>query len=585
MSQHARFSTAIRGGLLLVLGAALCGSPARALAQQPAARGKQPNVILVMTDDQGYGDLGCHGNKIVKTPALDRFYGQSIRLTNFHVDPTCSPTRSALMTGRYSCRTGVWHTIMGRSLLRRDEVTTGDVFSAAGYRTGVFGKWHLGDNYPYRAMDRGFAESLVHGGGGIGQTPDYWGNTYFSPVLVHNGKPERSDGYCTDVFFGAAIRFIEASRGRPFLVYLPTNVAHGPYQVAESYARPYVEAGVPKNLANFYGMVTNFDENMARLLAKLDELGLATNTIVIFMTDNGTSGGGYNSQMRGRKGSQYDGGHRVPLFIRWPAKLKAGRDIDRITAHVDVLPTLLDLCDIPPPKGVDLDGTSLRPLLVSKGEAWPNRTLFVQSHRIENPEPWRKSAVMTDRWRLVDGEELYDVQADPGQTSNVAREHPTVVAIMRQAYKEWYADVSKRFGETCEIVLGSAKEDPVRLTCHDWHGPNVPWNQPHILRRLKANGFWAVEIERAGQYEFTLRERPAVARFPIPPGIARLKIGEVTLTKAFAAGMSGVKFVADLKPGKTRLETWLTGQDGVRGAYFVDVRYLGPVDARKKPRK
>lgn len=539
--------------------------------------GPHPNVVLVMTDDQGYGDLRCHGNKLLKTDNLDRLHAESIRLTNFHVDPTCSPTRAALMTGRYSCRTGVWHTIMGRSILRRDETTMADVFEAAGYRTGIFGKWHLGDNYPYRAMDRGFAESLVHGGGGIGQTPDYWGNTYFSPVLVRGGKPEKTEGYCTDVFFAAAIRFIEAERGRPFFLYVPTNAAHAPYQVDEKYWKPYRAAGVPEATARFYGMIQNFDENLGRLLQKLDELKLAQDTILIFMTDNGTAGGGYNSDMRGQKGSQYDGGHRVPFFIRWPARLKGGKDIGRLTAHIDVLPTLIDLCDLKAPEGVKFDGASLRPLLSSAGEAWPNRTLFVQVNRVEVPEPWKRSAAMTDRWRLVDGAELYDMEKDPGQAEDVARQNPSVVATLRQEYKEWYADVSARFGEHCELVLGAEQEDPTTLACHDWHGPDVPWDQSHIRRRLAANGYWMVEVSRPGRYEFTLREQPAASAHPIPPGVARLKIGQVELTKQYEAGMSGIRFAADLEAGKTKLQTWLAERGGaVRGAYYVDVRYLGP---------
>ncbi len=537
---------------------------------------QRPNVVLVMTDDQGYGDLGCHGNKLLKTPNLDRLHAESIRLTSFHVDPTCSPTRAALLTGRYSCRTGVWHTIMGRSILRRDERTIADMLSAAGYRTGIFGKWHLGDNYPYRAMDRGFDESLVHGGGGIGQTPDYWGNTYFSPVLMHNGKPARTEGYCTDVFFAAALRFIDEDRSRPFFVYLPLNVAHSPYQVEEKYWKPFREAGVPEATARFYGMIKNFDENLGRLLQRLDETKLAENTILIFMTDNGTSGGGFNSEMRGRKGSQYDGGHRVPFFIRWPARLKAGRDIDRITAHIDVLPTLLDLCDLEPPKDLKLDGMSLRPLLVSKGEAWPRRTLFVQVNRMEQPKPWVRSAAMTDRWRLVDGKELYDMQADPGQTHDLAADHPTEVAILRQQQKEWYADVSERFDEYCRLVLGAEQENPTTLTCHDWHGPNVPWDQSHVRNRLAANGHWMVEVARPGRYELTLRERPAVARHPLPAGVARIKIGEQEHLKAVEAGATGVTLAVDLEAGKTMLQTWLAEKGGVvRGAYFVDVKYVG----------
>ncbi|NQU26175.1 MAG: arylsulfatase [Candidatus Nealsonbacteria bacterium] len=594
----------------LVAGATHAADPTPADLRGPL--GRQPNVILVMTDDQGYGDLGCHGNDLIKTPALDMLYKESIRLTNFHVDPTCSPTRAALLTGRYSCRTGVWHTLMGRSLLRRDERTVADLFAAAGYRTAIFGKWHLGDNYPYRAIDRGFHESLVHGGGGIGQVPDYWGNTYFKPVLCRNGTWVKSDGYCTDVFFDAAIRFISdtasnnANRSRPFLLYLPTNVPHEPYQVAEKYSAPYEKAGASKALAAFYGMITNFDENMARLLSRLDELKLADNTIFIFMTDNGTSGRGFNVEMRGRKGSAYDGGHRVPCFIRWPAKLTGDFDVAQLTAHVDLLPTLLELCEVPKPKELKLDGKSLLPLLV-KVEDWATRTLFVQSHRIENPQPWRQSAVMAERYRvvvrpgeygvrdeyrLVDGRELFDVKKDPEQLLNKAPDNPKLVAALRFEYEEWYKDVSKRFGETSDIVIGSPKQNPTVLNSFDWHSPDSlrAWHQRQIVGRPLANGFWAVEVEQPGRYRITLRERPAAAKYPLKPIAARIKIGNLLRTGAVKSGATAAAFEVELPRGSTRLQTWLAEPGGVlRGAYYTEVEYLGPVKplkddpAQKKP--
>ncbi len=602
MSKHNKYRDPSGIRRFTALALALVILPGIAMAQLPArGRGKlgqRPNVVLVITDDQGYGDLGCHGNPVIKTAALDQLYKESIRLTNFHVDPTCSPTRAALLTGRYSCRTGVWHTLMGRSLLRRDEKTFADLFAAAGYRTAVFGKWHLGDNYPYRATDRGFHESLVHGGGGIGQTPDYWGNTYFRAVLCHNGKWVRSNGYCTDVFFDAAIKFIEQNRSRPFFVYLPTNVPHSPYQVDKKYSDPYIQAGVAPTLAAFYGMITNFDENMARLLKRLDQLALARNTIFIFMTDNGTSGAGFNVQMRGRKGSAHEGGHRVPCFIRWPEKLEGGFDVTQLTAHFDVLPTLLDLCNISKPEGLKFDGKSLLPLLV-KLEDWAPRTLYVQSHRIEQPLPWRQSAVMAERYRvvnrpdeygvrdeyrLIDGRELFDIKKDPQQIFNLAGRDPKLVDKLRFEYQQWYKDVSKRFDEYCEIVLGSPQQNPTMLTCFDWHGPGSMqvWNQRQLAARPKANGFWAVEVERAGRYRFTLRERPAVAKYPLRASAARLKIGPQVLTKAIPAGTSDITFEAELKPGKTRLETWLAEPGPViRGAYFVEVEYLGPAAETK----
>ena len=546
---------------------------------------KRPNVILIMTDDQGYGDLGCHGNDIIATPNLDKLYGQSIRLTDFHVDPTCSPTRSALMTGRYSSRTGVWHTIMGRSLLDRDEVTMADVFSASGYRTGIFGKWHLGDNYPYRPQDRGFEEVLIHGGGGVGQGPDYWGNDYFDDTYFHNGTAKKFEGYCTDVWFDGALKFIEANKNTPFFCYVPTNAPHGPYNVADKYSKPYRDKGVKPNQANFYGMVTNINENMGRLMLRLVELGLEQNTILIFMTDNGTSGS-YAGGMRGKKGSEYEGGHRVPFFIRWPAGgLKGPGDVDRLSAHIDVLPTLIDLCDLEKPDGVKFDGASLAPLLKGNANNWSDRTLMVHSQRIEHPEKWRKSAVMTQRWRLINGKELYDIQADPAQQKDIADENPDIVAKLRQSYEQWWMDLSPAFEKYCRIIIGSDKQNPTRLMSHDWHGPKVPWSQGSVRNGMQANGFWAVEIQRNGTYEFELRRWPREVDAPINDAIdrgkaigatqARLKIADEDLTEPVPANAHCVKFQVELKAGKTRLQTWLTGDNGTsRGAYYVYAKRL-----------
>jgi len=571
------------------------GTAALALPQRVSAESakKPPNVVLVMTDDQGYGDLGCHGNPIIRTPNIDRLYGQSVHLTDFHVSPTCSPTRAALMTGRYCNRTGVWHTIMGRSLLRRDEKTMANVFAAGGYRTAIFGKWHLGDNYPFRPQDRGFQEVLVHGGGGVGQTPDYWGNDYFDDTYRHNGQPEKFTGYCTDVWFDGALRFIEANKDRPFFCYIPTNAPHGPFNVAEKYSAPYRDKNVPS--AAFYGMIENIDENMGRLMAKLKSLDIEDNTILIFMTDNGTAAGvatnrqgevtkGTGAGMRGRKGSEYDGGHRVPCFIRWPAGgLEGARDVGRLTAHMDILPTLIEMCGLDKPAGVTFDGDSLVPLLNGQAGTWPERTLVVDSQRVENPEKWRQSAVMTDRWRLINGKELYDMTADPGQKEDVAGDHPPVVDKLRAAYEDWWTDTSARFGEYCEIVIGSDEENPARLTCHDWHTREIPWNQRQIRAGLEANGFWAVEIERDGTYEFALRRWPEEADTPITAAVpggkaisatqARVEIADVDVTKPVTENAAAVTFEVRLRPGKARLQTWFTDENGAsRGAYYVYVK-------------
>ncbi|MDT8300110.1 MAG: arylsulfatase [Sedimentisphaerales bacterium] len=572
------FAAASTGTLSILPG---CGN----IGQANAAEGKPPNVVLVMTDDQGYGDLGCYGNPVLQTPNLDSLYTQSIRLTDFHVSPTCSPTRSALMTGHYCNRTGVWHTIMGRSLLRKDEVTMADVFSANSYRTAIFGKWHLGDNYPFRPQDRGFGEVLIHGGGGVGQGPDYWGNDYFDDTYLHNGKLKKFEGYCTDIWFDGAMKFIEANRKRPFFCYIPTNAAHGPYNVADKYSKPYRDKGIEKNQANFYGMITNIDENMGRLMRRLKELDLEENTILIFMTDNGTSGS-YAGRMRGKKGSEYEGGHRVPCFIRWPnGDLTGGIDVDRLTAHIDLLPTLIELCGLKKIHGVKFDGDSIVQLLRRDDRNWPERILITDSQRIEHPEKWRKSAVMTDKWRLINGKELYDIKTDPEQKSNIAESNPQEVEKLRKAYEDWWEDVSERFDEYCEIILGSDKHNPTRLMSHDWHAQKVPWNQGAVRNGMQANGFWAVEVARNGRYQIELRrwakELDAGINEAIPGSKAinvtkaRLTIADQDMTVPVSRNARAVTFDLRLKAGKTRLQTWFMDNRGnSRGAYYVYVKRL-----------
>ncbi|MBN1818136.1 MAG: arylsulfatase [Sedimentisphaerales bacterium] len=578
------------GAGIVAVGLSGCASDIQA---QPSSltNGSRPNVVLVMTDDQGYGDLAAHGNRHIRTPHLDRLWAACVRLTDFHVDPTCAPTRAALLTGRYSSRTGIWHTIMGRSLLHSDEVTMADMFKAAGYTTGIFGKWHLGDNYPFRPQDRGFDEVLIHGGGGVTQLPDYWGNDYFDDTYWHNGKARSYTGYCTDVWFDGAIQFIEANRDRPFFCYIPTNAPHSPYYVPEKYADPYRDAPEVPN-ANFYGMITNIDDNMAWLRIRLKKLGLEQNTILIFMTDNGTAAGfskgkGFNDRMRGTKGSQYDGGHRVPCFIHWPdGGLVGGCDMDALCGHIDLLPTLAELCHIKTPVA-ELDGISLVPLLRGKTTERLQRTLVVHSQRIEWPQKWRTCAVMTERWRLIDGKELYDIRQDPSQTKNIAGDHPKTVETLRCAYERWWKSVSDRFDGYCEIVLGSEQENPSRLTSHDWHtndGP-VPWNQDAVRSAMKANGFWAVRIARDGIYRLELRRWPREADLPIQAVAegakavmavrARIQIAGVDQTKDITGPEKGIVFTATLPAGSTKLQTWFIEPDGSsRGAYFVYVERM-----------
>ncbi|OYP28966.1 arylsulfatase [Rhodopirellula sp. MGV] len=566
----------------------------------------RPNVVIVMTDDQGYGDLSCHGNPVLQTPQLDRLYAESVRLTDYHVAPTCSPTRAAFLTGHWTNRTGVWHTIMGRSMLRENEVTIGDAFSKAGYATGMFGKWHLGDNYPYRPEDRGFTEVMRHGGGGVGQTPDHWDNAYFDGAYWHNREVTPVQGYCTDVFFNYAKAFIRTSvaEDQPFLAYIATNAPHGPMHSPEQYSKPYAEQG--KHVANFYGMIANIDENVGKLRELLDELDIADNTIFIYTTDNGTSSGDkvFNAGMRGRKGSHYDGGHRVPFFIRWPeAGLDAGRDVDTITSYVDVVPTLISMCRIAPPPQVAFDGVDLSPLIFDRAEDWPDRFLVTDSQRVKDPIKWKSSAVMSDRWRLCNGKELFDMDVDPGQKKDVSEKHPDVVAAMREFYDQWWAELEPSFAQSTAIHLGHPTDNPARLTSHDWITTKMtPWNQSQVRAALNGDantGFWNVKVTEPGRYRFLLRRWPVevngpltqslAAGKPVPgdrayretPGKAiaavraNLVIGKRSESSEVDATASEVAFDLDLEAQSTKLwASFETASGEEFGAYFVYVERL-----------
>lgn len=578
-----------------------------------------PNVVIVITDDQGYGDLSCHGNPILKTPQIDALAAESVRLDDYHVAPTCSPTRSAFLTGHWTDRTGVWHTIMGRSMLRENEVTMGQIFKDNGYATGMFGKWHLGDNYPFRPEDRGFDEVLRNGGGGVGQTPDYWDNAYFDGSYFHNSKPEAVEGFCTDVFFRYAKQFMEeqAKAGKPFLTYLATNAPHGPYHSPLEFSEPYKD--LPTATANFFGMIANIDKNVGELRTWLKDKGLAENTIFIFTTDNGSAAGTkvFNAEMRGAKGSEYDGGHRVPFFLHWPAGgFTKERRVGTITAHVDVVPTLIDLCGLTPPASVKFDGVSIRPLLENDTAPadWPDRLLITDSQRVKDPIKWRKSAVMSNDWRLVSNHdkkgkvnhELYAIHSDPGQKSNVIDKYPEVADRMMTFYETWWAELEPTFGNPARIKIGHPAENPSRLTCHDWITTGLtPWNQGHIRQgdnKPQDTGFWYLDVVESGDYEVELRRWPnegdvskvaitgtvapgepvpGVAAYRTKPGVsvpaktAWIEIQGKKVETAVPDGASSVTMQLSLEKGPAELVARFVGaNDEVTGAYYAYVKKL-----------
>lgn len=435
------------------------------------AADRRPNIVYVMTDDQGYGDIAAHGNPVLHTPNLDRMHHESVRLTEFHVSPTCSPTRAALMTGRHEFRSGVTHTLFERERLALSATTLPELLKTAGYSTGIFGKWHLGDEDAYQPGRRGFDRVFIHGGGGIGQSfpgscGDAPGNRYFDPVIRSDGSFVRTKGYCTDVFFDAALEWIDTRRksGEPFFCYLAPNAPHAPLDCPPGSDTPYRAkldaAGVagPKvreKIAKFYGMIENIDSNMGRLLARLDDWGLAENTLVVFTTDNGTATGAkvFNDGMRAQKVSPYRGGTRVPAYWRWKGHLPQGIDVPDLTAHIDVLPTLCDLADVELPAAVagKVEGRSFAPLLRGGRIAWPDRPLVTHVGRWDRGKAaesgHRNCRIREGRWSLVnvqnspDAWELYDVVADPGEKVDVAKAHPDVVARLSAAYDEWWRSV------------------------------------------------------------------------------------------------------------------------------------------------
>jgi len=414
-----------------------------------------PNVIVILTDDQGYGEMSCHGNPILQTPSLDRLHRESARFVDFTASPTCAPTRAALMTGRHEFRSGVTHTIFERERLSPAVMILPEILRAAGYTTGIFGKWHLGDEADRRPERRGFDEVFIHGAGGIGQTyagscGDAPGNTYHDPFILHNGRFERTKGYCTDVFFEQALDWMgrQHREGRRFLAWISPNAPHDPFvSPGPEYEKHFAGKGLSASHVAYYSMIRNIDDNIGRLLDRLTEWSLERETLVIFMTDNGHSVPGlYNAGMRAAKGTPYQGGIRVPSFWRWSGQIEPG-DRRQMAAHLDVLPTLVDLAGARVPRKVrrSWEGRSLVPALRDANVRWGERTLVTHlgrwpSGKAEEAQ-YRSCAIRTGAYKLVNHSELYDLSVDPAESTDLAGRHPEIVSRLRRRYDAWWKDV------------------------------------------------------------------------------------------------------------------------------------------------
>lgn len=459
-----------------------------------------------MSDDQGYGDLSLHGNPHISTPNLDAIGKEGVQFSRFYVSPVCAPTRASLLTGRYHLRSGVHGVTTGRETMRVNETTLAEAFRPAGYRTGLIGKWHLGEHYPNVPHAQGFDEFT---GFRTGHWTEYW-----DAPLERNGKPFQSEGFIADFFTNEAIRFVEANASRPFFLYLAYNTPHSPYLAPEKNWNQFRNSGLAPQVAAVYSMVANLDENVGRLMQSLDRLGLRENTIVAFLTDNGPNGVRFNGGMRGAKGSVYEGGVRVPCFLRWPQGVEGGRKVDRIAGAVDLMPTLLDLCEVRRPP-VAFDGVSLRPLLEGNEQYWPDRSLYTHRGTREDAGAIYPGAIRTQRYNLINGTELYDVLEDPGEQKNIAADHPDVVQRLKASYEAWFKVAGDQCGFRRPIIpVGHAEEDPVTL----------PAPQAYLaggVKYLHGTGFahewitnwkttadaihWEIDVVRPGNYEIILR--------------------------------------------------------------------------------
>jgi arylsulfatase A-like enzyme len=401
-----------------------------------AQKTKKPNIVIILTDDQGWGDLSINGNTNLSTPHIDNIAKSGVMFEHFYVNPVCSPTRAELLTGRYHTRGGVYSTSQGGERLDLDETTFADIFKKAGYKTAAYGKWHSGMQPPYHPNSRGFEDFY-------GFCSGHWGN-YFSPMLEHNGEIVNGDGFMTDDLTNKGLAFIEKNKDTPFLLYLPFNTPHSPMQVPDKWWKKFENKNLEMKYAGpekediFFtkaalAMCENIDWNVGRITQKLEELQLASNTIVIYLSDNGPNGVRWNGGMKGRKGSTDEGGVRSPFMISWPGKLPKGKKVNQIAGSIDLLPTLTDLAGIQITSKKALDGLSLKSLLIKNKANWPERYIF--SH-------WMgKVSVRSQKFRLDSDKKLYDMENDFGQTKAVNQEFPKIAQTMIRAIAAWEKEV------------------------------------------------------------------------------------------------------------------------------------------------
>jgi len=572
-----------------------------------ASSNRRPNIVLIICDDLAFGDLSHHGNPHIQTPHVDRIAREGVEIGRYLSGPVCTPARTSLMTGRYPYRTKAIDTYLGRSMMDPDEITLAEVLRDSGYRTAISGKWHLGDCYPMRPMDKGFERSFVHRGGGLCQPGNVGRDDYFDADCWKDGQRVRSEGYCTDAFTDQAMAYMEQMREDPFFLYVGYNAPHSPLRVEDRWADPFREQGLNETFARLYGMVANIDDNVGRIQSKLEELELDRETILIFTSDHGPCNSvrhegqtRFNAGLRSTKGTNYEGGLRVPFFVRWPGGLEATGRRDVRANPIDVLPTLAEACDAVLPEDRAIDGESLWPVWRGEppSERLRSRLLFSQWHRGDEPQAFRHAAVIGERYKLLcdnEGFKLYDVEADPGEQTDLAADRPDVVRDLKRRYTAWFEDVSNTRPDNYappRIVIGAEAQPLTHLTRQDWRvDSQSTWAD-------RDRGWWLLCAQRAGRYRIEVRPRDPIGKGEGQAqaqaqaqdqdqaqaqdeggrqGRAFLSIdGQTRSMPLDETGASAVLDDVTLAAGELRLEAWLTDDRGRVAPYRVDVQRLGP---------
>ena len=555
----------------------------------------RPNVIIIFTDDQGYGDLSCHGNPILETPNFDKLHSESVRFDNFHVAPVCTPSRSELMTGLYAMRNKAGMVPAGRNLMRRDIVTMPEVFAANGYGTGLFGKWHLGDTYPHRPMDRGFQRVVWHKGWGLASEIEY-DNDYYYTRYLDEMEVKYSDRFCANLWFDEAMKWmdLQIEAKQPFFSYIALNTPHSPFHALEEDYDKYKDQVDDPNVAHFFGLISNADDNYGRLDSWLEMRGIKDDTIIVFMNDNGSSRGDkiYNAGMRGKKGSGYEGGHRAICFIRWPnGGLGTPRTVNNLSHITDILPTFTDLLDFDVPEtGDPFDGVSLKPIIKNLDIIDENRKVIVQFGGRVRPQKYYRSCVIWKNWRLNGEEELYELGSDPGQKNDVSTQHPEVVRELKRHYDAYWASIEDSIDVIEPVVIGNPAEPFTDLTSNNWVEVDFD-NRGRVAAANSMGGIWEVKVEKAGVYLVRLSRWPlymdrslssfgpaeTIGGMPIDPGRAlpiesgSLSVdGNKPIVAKPIASDSFIEMRIELPEGQHSLQGWFHDAQGTRlsGAFY-----------------